>query len=146
MSEVPPVRTPWHLWVIGVLAILWNAMGAYDYLMTQTQNEAYMANFTPEQLEFFYGLPTWCVATWAISVWGSLIASGLLLLRKRIARDVFLLVIVTMLITMFQNFVLSNGLEVMGDPVSLVFTVLVIVVAVLLYWYARRQAAAGVLT
>ena len=51
MSEAPAPRaqsTPVHLWIIGVIALLWNAMGAYDYLMTQTQNEAYMSNFTPE--------------------------------------------------------------------------------------------------
>ena len=24
------VKTPWHLWVVGVLALLWNGFGAYD--------------------------------------------------------------------------------------------------------------------
>jgi hypothetical protein len=132
--------------VVGILAVLWNLMGVYDYLMTQTQNEAYMANFTPEQIEYLYGFPAWVVAAWAISVWGSLIASALLLLRKRLARDLFLLVLVTMLITMIYNFVLSNGLEIMGDPASLAVSGAVVVIAVLLYWYARRQAAVGVLT
>ena len=51
--------TPWHLWLIGIVGTLWNLMGAYDYLMTQTENEAYMSSFTPEQLEFFYGFPAW---------------------------------------------------------------------------------------
>jgi len=31
-------KTPIHLWVVGILAILWNSIGAVDYLMTQTQN------------------------------------------------------------------------------------------------------------
>jgi len=146
MTETEQQKTPWHLWVVGILAVLWNLMGVYDYLMTETRNEAYLANFTPEQLEYFTSFPAWAVATWAISVWGSLIASVLLLLRKRMARDLFLLVLVTMAITFLYNFVLSNGLEVMGDAISLVFTGLIIVVAVLLYVYARRQAAAGVLT
>lgn len=145
MTEVPASRAPWHLWVVGILALLWNCVGAFDYLMTQTQNEAYMAQFTPEQLDFFYGFPVWVVALWALSVWGSLLASVLLILRKRLARDIFLFVIATMLLTMFHNFALSNGLEVVGDPVSLLFTGLVIVISVLLYWYARRQVASGVL-
>ena len=37
-------------------------MGAFDYVMTETRNEAYMAEFTPEQLEFFYGFPAWMIA------------------------------------------------------------------------------------
>ena len=49
--------TPWHLWVVGVFALLWSAMGAMDYVMTQTRNEAYMSAFTPEQLDFFYAIP-----------------------------------------------------------------------------------------
>ena len=35
-------KTPWHLWVIGIVATLWNAGGAYDYTMTQTRNMDYL--------------------------------------------------------------------------------------------------------
>ena len=54
MNEVPKAagtRAPWHLWVVGIISLLWNAMGAFDYLMSQTRNEQYMAAFTPEQLD-----------------------------------------------------------------------------------------------
>ena len=53
MSETDRAYTPWHLWVVGVVGLLWSAMGALDYVMTQTKNKSYMSNFTPEQLEFF---------------------------------------------------------------------------------------------
>jgi hypothetical protein len=26
-------RAPWHLWVIGGIALLWSAMGAMDYVV-----------------------------------------------------------------------------------------------------------------
>jgi len=29
------VATPWHVWVVGIVALLWNAMGALDYTMTE---------------------------------------------------------------------------------------------------------------
>ncbi|MCP4895894.1 MAG: hypothetical protein GY906_02880, partial [bacterium] len=35
--------TPIHLWIVGVLALLWNAMGAFDYLATQLKLEFYMS-------------------------------------------------------------------------------------------------------
>ena len=82
--------TPWHLWVVGILGVLWDAVGAWDYLATETQNEAYMSRFTPEQLEFFYGFPTWVVAFWALAVWGGVLGTILLLLRKRLAAPVLL--------------------------------------------------------
>ena len=55
-----------HLWIVGTVTLLWNVVGAFDYVLTETRNESYMGAFTPEQLEFFYGFPTWVVAFWAI--------------------------------------------------------------------------------
>ena len=75
-------KAPLHLWIVGVLAVLWNAIGAFDYSATQLRLEAYMSAFTPEQLEYFYGFPAWTVAAWAIAVWGALLGSIALLLRK----------------------------------------------------------------
>lgn len=138
-------RTPWHLWVIGVLALLWSGMGAFDYLMTQTQNADYMSKFSQEQLDFFYGFPTWIEAFWAIGVWGGVLGALLLLFRRRLAVWVFLASFVSAAITTFQNYVLSNGLEVMGDAMSVGFTVLILVVALGLYFYARAMAQRGVI-
>ena len=28
-------RAPMHLWIVGVLSLLWNAMGVFDYLATK---------------------------------------------------------------------------------------------------------------
>lgn len=138
--------TPKHLWIIGAIAVLWNSFGAMDYLMTQTQNEAYVSNFTPEQLEFFYGFPVWVDSSWAIAVWGAVLGSLLLLWRKRVAVQIFLTSIICLVITTFHNFVLSNGMEVMGDPFSLIFTAVIFLVAVALFVYARAMRENGVLT
>ena len=138
-------RTPWHLWVVGVLAVLWNSMGAYDYLMTQTQNEAYMSNFSPEQLEYFYGFPTWLVAFWALAVWGGVLGAVLLVLRKKLAAGVLLVSFLSMVVTTIHNFGLSNGFEVMGGPGELVFSALIFVIALLLYLYAKAMKNRGVL-
>ena len=48
------VKTPWHLWAVGIISLLWNAFGAFDYVMTKLKNPAYMAAFTPEQQAYFY--------------------------------------------------------------------------------------------
>jgi hypothetical protein len=137
---------PIHLWIVGVLSVLWNAMGAFDYLMTQTQNEGYMSSFTPEKLEYFYGIPTWAVAFWALAVWGGVLGSVLLLLRKKLAVGVFLVSFLSMVVTTIHNFFLSNGLEVMGGPVELVFSALIFVFALLLFLYARAMKDRGVLS
>lgn len=145
MPETLENETPKSLWIIGVIALLWNAVGAVDYVMTKTQNEAYMSQFTPEQLEFFYAIPWPIVAAWAIAVWGGVLGAILLLLRKRLAVPVFLVSFIAMVITSFHNFVLSNGLEAIGDPFSLVFSAVIFVVALLLYLYSRKLMLRGIL-
>jgi|GEM_PF-5725290 len=84
-KELGIASTPRHLWVVGIVALLWNAMGALDFVMTQTKNEAYMGEFTPEQLDFFYGFPLWLVVFWAVAVWGGVIGAVVLLLKNRLA-------------------------------------------------------------
>jgi hypothetical protein len=51
-----------------------------------------------------------------------------------------------MVVTTVRNYVFANGLEVSGDPVSLVFTALIFLVALGLYFYARAMAKRGVLS
>jgi hypothetical protein len=136
--------TPKHLWIIGAITLLWNLMGAYDYLMTQTENEAYMANFDQAQLDYFYGFPFWVEGFWALAVWGSVLGSILLLMRKRLAVPVFLVSFISMVITAVYNFGLSSGLEVMGTS-GLLFSVAIFLVALGLWLYARAMQRRDVL-
>lgn len=137
-------RTPLHLWIVGTLALLWDGVGAFDYLMTQTQNESYMSQFTPEQLEYFYGFPAWVVAFWALAVWGGLLGAVLLLLRKRLAVPVLLVSFLSVIVTFIHNFLLSEGAEVMGAG-GVAFSGLIFVVALGLWLYARFMARKEVL-
>ncbi|HET7201766.1 MAG TPA: hypothetical protein VFI92_00210 [Steroidobacteraceae bacterium] len=141
----PTARSDWKRWAVGIVALLWNAMGAFDYLMTQTKNADYMANFTPEQLEYFYGFPAWMVAAWALAVWGGVLGAVLLLMRKRLAEHVFLVSFLAMVLTTFYSYVLSNGMELFGGAGSHVFSALIFVVALGLYLYARHLRKRGVL-
>lgn len=121
-------RAPWHLWTVGVVALLWNAVRAMDFLMTQTRNEQNMSQFTPEQLKYFYGFPAWMI---------------MLLTRKSLAVPVFLVSLIAMVLTTIYQFGLSNELEVVGDPLSLVFTAAIFLIAVALFLYARAMQKRG---
>lgn len=138
-------RTPWHLWIVGGLALLWNAFGAFDYSMTQSRNAAYMAGFTPEQLAFLYGMPALVRSAWAVGVWGGVAGSLLLLLRRRMAVWVYLASIVGVVTLHVHNYVLSDGLSVAGDAFSLILAAVIAIVALLLFAYASVMRRRGVL-
>jgi hypothetical protein len=139
-------KRPWHLWLVGVIALLWNSIGAVDYVMTQTKNEAYMSGFTEIQLEYFYGLPAWVVAAWAIAIWASVLGSILLLMTRKLCVRVFLISLLGVIITSIQNYGLSDGYEVMGGtPTSLIFPAIIFIIATGLYFYSRSMSAKGLL-
>jgi hypothetical protein len=137
-------RVPRHLWIVGALSLLWNAVGAFDYSATQFRIESYMSQFTPEQLAYFYGFPAWAVAAWAIAVWSSLLGSLCLLLRKAWAVWLFGIAIVGMALTALYNFVLTDGMAMMGAGEA-VFTGVIWLIAISLFFYARARARRGVL-
>lgn len=137
-------RAPIHLWIVGVLALLWSAMGAFDYLATQIRWEPYVGQFTEEQLAYFYGFPAWVVAAWAIAVWGGLLASIALLLRKSWAVWLFALSLVGLTASTVYTFGLSEGREMMGTG-GAIFSGVIWLVAIFLLWYARSQEKKGVL-
>lgn len=138
------VKTPVHLWIIGVVSLLWNAMGAFDYLATKLRLEFYMEQFTPEQMDYFYAFPAWMVIAWAFGVWGSFFGSLSLLLRKSWAVFLFGASIAGLAVSTLYNFVLSNGVEVMGSG-GMIFTGIIWVIALLLFFYARAMDKRGVL-
>ncbi|MGE5318592.1 MAG: hypothetical protein ACM3KD_00290 [Hyphomicrobiaceae bacterium] len=144
-TSVKNIKTPWHLWVVGVLALLWNAAGAFDYFMTETRNASYMNSFTAGQLAYFDSIPKWAIATWALGVWGGVLGSVLLLFRRRLAVAVFAVSLVSAALTFLYNYVLSNGLEVMGGGIALLFAGVILLIAALLLWYARYMAKSGAL-
>ncbi len=137
-------KTPVHLWIVGVLALLWNAMGAFDYLATHLRLDFYMSQFSEEQLAYFYGFPAWATAGWAFGVWGAFAGSIGLLLRKKWAVWAFGISLAGMVVSSIYNLVLSNGIQIMGSE-GMIFTAIIWVVAIFLFLYARTQATRGVL-
>ena len=125
--------------------MLWNAVGAFDYTATQYRFESYMSQFTPEQLEYFYGFPVWMDAAWAIAIWASLLGSIALLWRKAWAAWLFGVAILGLAVSSVYSFILSDGMAVMGSGAA-TFTAVIWVIALFLYFYARAMAERRVLT
>ncbi|HEV2746475.1 MAG TPA: hypothetical protein VGW34_04160 [Allosphingosinicella sp.] len=138
-------RTPLHLWIVGVLATLWNGFGAFDYLMTQTRNEAYLANFTDPQRIYFDSFPIWMEAMWALGVWGGLAGSLLLLARSRHAVTAFIVSLAGLAASTFYQYVLSSPPEEMTSGAMVALNLAIWAAAIGLFLYAHRMRARGVL-
>jgi hypothetical protein len=139
------VRTPAHLWIVGAVSTLWNAFGAFDYVMTQTRNEAYLANFTEAQRAYFDSFPGWADAAWAFGVWGALLGSLLLLLRSGYAVLSFGLSLAGMVVAFGYQYLLSTPPAENTSGMMIGVQIVIWIVAIFLLVYAVKMKGRGVL-
>ncbi|MEL6641622.1 MAG: hypothetical protein AAFP98_09965 [Pseudomonadota bacterium] len=141
------MRTPIHLWIVGVMALLWNAGGAYDYIMTQTNNTDYLALLTEAQRAFLAGVPFWFEVAWAIGVWFSVAGAILLLLRSRFAGTAFAISLGGLIGSSAYSFFIAkpSTLDMMTAGQA-GFTAMIYIVLILLWVYARAMTRRNVLT
>lgn len=123
-------------WVISILALLWNAMGVNAYLQQAYMTESFKAMYNEEQLKMITEAPTWATAAFAIAVFGGFLGCVLLLLRKKLAKTVFIVSLIGILVQMFYNFFIIDSMAIYG-PGALVMPIMVILFAVFLIWYSK---------
>lgn len=138
------MKTPVHLWIVGSVTLLWNALGAANYLMTQLAGDAVQAALTPEQWAFVKALPLWVTGAWALAVWVAVAGSLLLLARRRIAAGAFGLAFVALVVTLGYEYGVAGALPVLGQK-AMAFSGILLVVSAAQWEYARRLARLGFL-
>ena len=139
-------KTPWHVWLVGVVAVLFNSIGVFDFVMSMSRGADYMASagMTPDQIAHYLEMPGWMTVVWAIGVLGAFLASILLLLRRKLALRLFILSLAAFLVSLLYTYVLTNGGAVMGQQMAITSAVITVLL-VFFSGYSRFMAARGVL-
>ncbi len=140
-------KTPVHLWIVGVLSLLWNAGGAMDYIMTKTNSAAYLAAQPEARLMMLEEAPFWFNTSWGVGVWFSIIGSLLLLLRSRYAGSAFALSLLGLIVSSIYTYGIADGGAMMAvaGPAAIAFSIAIPVILIALWIYARAMTKAGVL-
>jgi hypothetical protein len=145
MATTAQARTPVHLWIVGVLSLLWNAFGCYDYLMTNLKSQAYLAHMNPDMIAYMDRLPAWTTGTWALGVWGGLAGAILLLIRSRYAVWLFALSLVGAVVGLGYQMFLTQMPAAMTAGAGRFIPWVIIVIAAFQLWYAWNEEKKGVL-
>ena len=147
MDEADRARTPAHLWIVGIVALLWNAIGAMDYLMTRLRNTDYLRSMMPDvspeaMLAWVDGFPIWAQFGWGLGVWSGLLGSILLLMRSRWAVVAFGLSLAGIVLGIgYQILVAPPPPGVAEEGPAAIMPYAVILIGVALYFYSRAMAA-----
>lgn len=150
MQEAVSARTPAHLWIVGILSLLWNCFGCYDYLMTRMHNMDYIAASMPgvdpnTALAWVEGMPIYAQIGWGLGVWGGLLGAILLLMRSRYAVWAFAASMLGIVLGIGYQLVAAPPLPGADSGIYKVMPYVIIAVGLFLLWYAWSMQKKGAL-
>lgn len=137
----PSGRVPWHVWVVGVLAVLWNGAGAYTIVAEQTGT---YPNMERAEAAYYAAQQAWFVIVTDIGLFTAVAAGLALLIRSRLAVALFAISLAAIVAS--NGYELATGTSRIGENAAAAFvTVLIWVLAVLELWYAAAMKKRGIL-
>ena len=134
-------KAPWHLWAVGILALLWNGSGAYTILLAQAGR---LPGISADEAAYYAAQPLWFVVTTDISLFGAIAAAIALLLRSRAAVWLFALSLASIFVTNIYDLAAGSS-RAFASQGALVVTGIIGVLAVLEFVYARAMRKRAVL-
>jgi hypothetical protein len=149
MTDSMKAATPWHLWAVGGISLLWNGFGGYDFVMSMTQGEAYWraSGMNDAMIAYYNAMPAWMYIPWVLGVWGAVAGSILLLLRSRFAVHAFALSLIGAVVSLLYGLVIDKAPPPPPEMAAMTWMPWVIVViAAILAWYAWTMRKKGVLS
>ncbi len=107
--------------LVGLLALIWSGFWAFDFLMINTRDYAYVSALHPETLQFLDVLPYDAIASWALAIACAGLASLLLLARSHLATPFFALSLVSLVYFVFRQWgqEMAPSVEILGFPAGM---------------------------
>ncbi len=150
MNQPVNGKAPAHLWIVGLVSLLWNGFGAYDYFMTRSRGAAYIESMMPTidadaMMAYVNSFPIWASVGWGLGVWGGLAGSILLLMRHRLAVLAFGLSLIGSILGIGYQLMYPADIPDMHQGFNAAMPYVIILIAALLFLFARSMRAKGVL-
>ncbi|MBC7987279.1 MAG: hypothetical protein H7X93_11525 [Sphingomonadaceae bacterium] len=132
-------------WIVGIVALLWNGFGLYNFYLTMVRDPVAMAQASPEMIALIDAAPEWRMILWGACVFLGVLAAIALLLRRAIAERIFWATVVGILIGLIGwDLTMGNGIKAYG-PGGLAFQGFIVAAQAGFALYARWAARQGML-
>lgn len=139
-ASVSPRR--WTFWVIAFVALVWNLIGLAMFVVQVRLTPEMVAAMPTAQQQVHAATPAWINIAFGVAVVFGVLGSLALLLRKRLAPPLFLVSLLAIVVQVAGIFVATPAWQAYG-PAGLAMPVMLVVIAVYLYWYAHKAVAKG---
>lgn len=140
MSSTKGTKPAVWFWVVGVLALIWNAMGVFAYIAEVTMSPDAVAELSEAERALRASAPAWYTGAFAIAVFAGTVGCAALLIRRRWALWLLVASFAGVILQQLYFFLLSDvGASL--ESGALIMTITIPIVAALLIWFARVASA-----
>lgn len=125
-------------WIISVLALLWNIMGVAAYLGQAYMTDEVLKVLSEGEQAYYNNVPAWVTGAFAIAVFAGVFGCVGLLMRKKWAVILFVISIIAVIAQSTYNLYIQKFMEV---PLQhMIWSLVVILIAIFLVWFSRNVA------
>lgn len=129
--------------LVAVLALAWNLIGLAMFWMQMNMTPEQLAELTEGQRKVNALMPQWLWWIDGIAVGTGVIASILLIMRKKLSVAFFMISLIAIVVLFSSGMVITDMIQNVGATEALTMPITVTVIAIALLWYARRANAKG---
>lgn len=129
--------------LVAVLALAWNLIGLAMFWMQMNMTPEQLAELTEGQRKVNALMPQWLWWIDGIAVGTGVIASILLIMRKKLSVAFFMISLIAIVVLFGSGMVITDMIQNVGATEALTMPITVTVIAIALLWYARRANAKG---
>ena len=133
----------WSFWVIGTIMLIWNVMGAMNFLWQFNADANSLSSLPETHRAIIIGRPLWATGGFAIGVFVGALGCLLLLLKNSAAYYLFIISLLGMILTMIHTIGIASS-TIDFSPFEIFIMILMpLVVAVFLIWYSTLAKNKG---
>lgn len=141
-----PATRPWHIRIVALIALVWCAMAAVDFLFATLDSDSYRRHLTFAQRADLDAYPLWAMLSWGLKDVAGLAGALLLVMGKRQALPLFQLALAGAVILAVWRFVLASAShESLMGAMPAVFALHVYILLALV-WYSADLRGRALLT
>lgn len=135
VTPLPARRT--HRW-IAIAALIWNLLGLLAFVMQVAMRPEQVAALPPAERAVHDATPVWLTVAFALAVGGGVLGSIGLLMRRRWAVGAFTVSLAALVVQIAGGYLVTPAWQASGAA-GAVFPAVLLVIALALLWYARRD-------
>lgn len=135
-------KVPKWFYIVGIIALIWNMLGLMAFVGHIMMTPEMIAKLPEAEQALYQNSQPWATIAFATAVITGTLGCILILLKKALAKSLFILSFVAVIVQNFHAFYIIDSLAVYGST-SVIMPSLVAIVGLLLIWLSTNATRRG---